>query len=83
MIRVRMVLRGKKDVPIETIQTPVDENWYQDLKVVPNIALPEKALVGASMSLNWTMDRDDKPVYTEDGHGMIGVFPSSLSLFFF
>ncbi|KAJ0482092.1 hypothetical protein HanIR_Chr13g0650031 [Helianthus annuus] len=24
------------------------------------------------MSLNWRMDRDDKPVYTEDGHGTIG-----------
>ncbi|KAJ0783556.1 hypothetical protein HanLR1_Chr01g0021681 [Helianthus annuus] len=68
VIRVRMVLRGKEDVPIETIQTPVDENWYQDLKDVPNIALPEKALVGASVSLNWKMDRDDQPVYTEDGH---------------
>ncbi|KAJ0827036.1 hypothetical protein HanRHA438_Chr17g0821101 [Helianthus annuus] len=64
---MRMVLRGKEDVPIETIQTPVDENLYQDLKDVPNIALPEKALVGASMSLNWKMDREDKPVYTEDG----------------
>ncbi|KAF5773923.1 hypothetical protein HanXRQr2_Chr13g0594271 [Helianthus annuus] len=68
IIPVRMVLRGKEDVPIETLQTPVDENWHQDLKDVPNIALPEKALVGAGMSLNWKMERDDKPVYTEDGH---------------
>ncbi|KAL9997616.1 hypothetical protein Hdeb2414_s0612g00923981 [Helianthus debilis subsp. tardiflorus] len=68
VIPVRMVLRGKEDIPTETLRTPVDENWYQDLKDVPNIALPEKALVGAGMSLNWKMDRDDKPVYTEDGH---------------
>ncbi|KAJ0447746.1 hypothetical protein HanRHA438_Chr17g0815791 [Helianthus annuus] len=78
VIPMRMVLRGKEDVPIETIQTPVDENWYQDLSDVPNIALPEKALVGASMSLNWRMDREDKPVYTEDNKGKNGAF----SLFF-
>ncbi|KAM0064515.1 hypothetical protein Hdeb2414_s0003g00103831 [Helianthus debilis subsp. tardiflorus] len=68
VIPVRMVLRGKEDIPIKTLRTPVDENWYQDLKDVPNTALPEKALVGAGMSLNWKMERDDKPVYTEDGH---------------
>ncbi|KAJ0670147.1 hypothetical protein HanOQP8_Chr13g0470881 [Helianthus annuus] len=64
---MRMVFRGKEDVPTETIQTPVDENWYQDLKDVASIALPEKALVGASMSLNWKMNREEKPVYMEDG----------------
>ncbi|KAJ0735265.1 hypothetical protein HanPI659440_Chr11g0430171 [Helianthus annuus] len=68
VIPMRMVLRGKEDVPIETLQTPSEETWYQDLKEIPNIALPEKALVGAGMSLNWKMDRDDKPVYTEGGH---------------
>ncbi|KAJ0492938.1 hypothetical protein HanIR_Chr12g0580481 [Helianthus annuus] len=68
IIPMKMVLRGKEDVPTETLSTPIDENWYQDLKDVPNIALPEKALIGAGMSLNWKMDRDDKPVYTEDGH---------------
>ncbi|KAJ0482093.1 hypothetical protein HanIR_Chr13g0650041 [Helianthus annuus] len=72
IIPVKMVLRGKEDVSVEKLQTPVDETWYQDLKDVPNIALPERALVGAGMSLNWRMDRDDKPVYTEDGHGTIG-----------
>ncbi|KAJ0532131.1 hypothetical protein HanIR_Chr09g0393321 [Helianthus annuus] len=81
VIPMRMVLRGKEDVPIEMIQTPVDENWYQDLKNVPNIALLEKALVGAIMSLNWKMDREDKPVYTEDGKGKIGILP--LLPFFF
>ncbi|KAM0011859.1 hypothetical protein Hdeb2414_s0059g00760861 [Helianthus debilis subsp. tardiflorus] len=64
---MRMIFRGKEDVPTETIQTPVDENWYQDLKDVPSIALPEKALVGADMSLNWKMNREEKPVYMEDG----------------
>ncbi|KAJ0487828.1 hypothetical protein HanLR1_Chr14g0556191 [Helianthus annuus] len=68
VIPMKMVLRGKDDVPIETLQTPVSESWYQDLKDVPNIVLPEKALVGAGMSLNWKMERDDKPVYTENGH---------------
>ncbi|MFS7946954.1 hypothetical protein Hanom_Chr06g00542381 [Helianthus anomalus] len=43
------------------------KNWYQDLKDVPSISLPEKALVGASMSLNWRMNREEKPVYMEDG----------------
>ncbi|MFS8003888.1 hypothetical protein Hanom_Chr13g01219141 [Helianthus anomalus] len=64
---MRMTLRGREDVPTETLQTPFDENCYQDLKDVPSIALPEKAFVGASKSLNWRMDREDKPVYTEDG----------------
>ncbi|KAJ0430087.1 hypothetical protein HanHA300_Chr17g0664941 [Helianthus annuus] len=36
---MKMIFRGKEDVPTETVQTPVDENWYQDLKDVPNIAL--------------------------------------------
>ncbi|KAM0028955.1 hypothetical protein Hdeb2414_s0018g00520221 [Helianthus debilis subsp. tardiflorus] len=65
VILMRMNFRGKKDVPTETIQTPTDENWYQDLKDVPSIALPEKALVGASMSLNWRMNQEEKPVYKE------------------
>ncbi|KAM0031880.1 hypothetical protein Hdeb2414_s0017g00514291 [Helianthus debilis subsp. tardiflorus] len=62
---MRMVFRRKEDVATETIQTLIDENWYQDLKDVPFISLSEKALVGASMSLNWRMDREDKPVYME------------------
>ncbi|KAM0025633.1 hypothetical protein Hdeb2414_s0021g00576861 [Helianthus debilis subsp. tardiflorus] len=62
-----MVFRGKEEVPTETIYTPSEENWYQDLKNVPSIALPEKAFVGASMSLNWRMNREEKPVYMEDG----------------
>ncbi|KAJ0578236.1 hypothetical protein HanIR_Chr05g0245091 [Helianthus annuus] len=65
VIPMRMTFRGKEDVPTENIQTPNDENWYQDLKDVPAISLSEKALVGASMSLNWRMNREDKPVYME------------------
>ncbi|KAM0010592.1 hypothetical protein Hdeb2414_s0072g00774061 [Helianthus debilis subsp. tardiflorus] len=65
VIPMRMTFRGKEDVPTKTIQTLVDENWYQDLKDIPSIALPEKALVGANMSLNWRMNREDKPVYME------------------
>ncbi|KAF5765838.1 hypothetical protein HanXRQr2_Chr15g0708341 [Helianthus annuus] len=83
VVPMRMIFRGKEDVPTETIQTPVDENWYQDLKDVPNIALPEKALVGASMSLNWKTDQEDKPVYMEDGKCKIGVLPPSLLFFSF
>ncbi|KAJ0607975.1 hypothetical protein HanPSC8_Chr03g0106431 [Helianthus annuus] len=64
---MKMIFRGKEDVPTETIQTPFSKKWYQDLKDVPSIALPEKALVGASISLCWRMNRDDKPVYTENG----------------
>ncbi|KAJ0720946.1 hypothetical protein HanOQP8_Chr08g0269721 [Helianthus annuus] len=65
VIPMRMTFRGKVDVHTETIQTPVNENWYQDLKDVPCIALPEKAFVSASMSLNWRMNWEDKPVYME------------------
>ncbi|KAJ0447759.1 hypothetical protein HanHA89_Chr17g0708981 [Helianthus annuus] len=65
VILMRMMFQGKEDVPNKTIQTPIDENLYQDLKDVPSIALPEKALVGASMSLNWQMNREEKPVYME------------------
>ncbi|KAM0024744.1 hypothetical protein Hdeb2414_s0022g00619251 [Helianthus debilis subsp. tardiflorus] len=67
VIPMRMTFRGKEDVPTKTIQTPVDEKWYQDLKDVPSITLPKKALVGAGMILNWRMDREDRLVYTEDG----------------
>ncbi|KAM0026627.1 hypothetical protein Hdeb2414_s0020g00560281 [Helianthus debilis subsp. tardiflorus] len=83
-IPMRMIFRGNEDVPTETIQTPVDENWYKDLNDVPSIALPEKALVGASMSLNWGMNREEKPVYMEDGKSKILSFAMflRLSLFF-
>ncbi|KAM0007456.1 hypothetical protein Hdeb2414_s0141g00811341 [Helianthus debilis subsp. tardiflorus] len=67
VIPMQMIFKGKEDVLNETIQTPFSENWYQDLKDVPSIALPGKALVGASMSLNWRMNQEDKPVYMEDG----------------
>ncbi|MFS7959988.1 hypothetical protein Hanom_Chr08g00697611 [Helianthus anomalus] len=73
VIPMRMTFKGKEDVPTETIQTPTDENWYQGLKDVPSIALPEKALVGASMSLNWRMNREEKPVYMEGDKGKIWV----------
>ncbi|KAJ0734464.1 hypothetical protein HanPI659440_Chr11g0420401 [Helianthus annuus] len=67
VIPMKMTFRGKEDVATETIQTPVSETWYQDLKDIPLIELPEKALVGAGMSLFWRMDQEDKPVYMEDG----------------
>ncbi|KAF5766654.1 putative adenosine/AMP deaminase active [Helianthus annuus] len=64
---MKMTFRGKEDVATKTTQTPFSEAWYQDLKDVPSIELPKKALVGAGMSLFWWMDREDKPVYMEDG----------------
>ncbi|KAJ0735714.1 hypothetical protein HanPI659440_Chr11g0435211 [Helianthus annuus] len=83
VIPMRMVFRGKEDVPTETIQTPVDENWYQDLKDVPSISLPKTALVGASMSLNWKMNREEKAVYMEDGKGKFWVLPCFSDFFLF
>ncbi|KAM0025632.1 hypothetical protein Hdeb2414_s0021g00576851 [Helianthus debilis subsp. tardiflorus] len=79
VIPMQMVFRGKEEVPTETIQAPSEENWYQDLKDFPSIALPEKALVGASMSLNWRMNREDKPVYMEDGKGKNWGFSNPIS----
>ncbi|KAM0040299.1 hypothetical protein Hdeb2414_s0012g00392151 [Helianthus debilis subsp. tardiflorus] len=67
VIPMKMTFRGKEDVATETTQTPFSKAWYQDLKDVPSIELPEKALVGAGMSLFWWMDREDKPLYMEDG----------------
>ncbi|KAJ0800317.1 hypothetical protein HanPI659440_Chr03g0101571 [Helianthus annuus] len=67
VIPMKMIFRGKEDVATETIQTPFSESWYQDLKDVSSIDLPEKSLVGACMSLCWRMNREDKPVYMEDG----------------
>ncbi|KAM0055586.1 hypothetical protein Hdeb2414_s0006g00207911 [Helianthus debilis subsp. tardiflorus] len=64
---MKMTFRGKEDVATETIQTPFFEAWYQDLKDVPSIDLPEKNLVGSSMSLCWWMNREDKAVYMDDG----------------
>ncbi|KAJ0834717.1 hypothetical protein HanRHA438_Chr16g0746781 [Helianthus annuus] len=64
---MKRIFRGKEDVPTETIQTPFSENCYQDLKDIPSIALPEKSLVGAGMSLCWRINREEKPVYMEDG----------------
>ncbi|MFS7931762.1 hypothetical protein Hanom_Chr04g00359781 [Helianthus anomalus] len=72
VIPMRMTFRGKEDVPTETIQTHVDENWYKDLKDVLSIVLPKKALFGPSMSLKWKMSREEKPVYMEDGKNKIG-----------
>ncbi|KAF5810464.1 hypothetical protein HanXRQr2_Chr04g0169711 [Helianthus annuus] len=65
VIPMKMVFRVKEDVVPETIQTPFSENWHQDLKDVPSIEHPEKALVAAGMSLFWRMEEKDKPVYME------------------
>ncbi|MFS7913255.1 hypothetical protein Hanom_Chr02g00139701 [Helianthus anomalus] len=78
VIPMKLVFRGKEETATETIQTPHLENWYQDLKDVPLIALPEKALVGAAMSLCWRMNREDKPVYMEGDKGKIWGLPGLL-----
>ncbi|KAJ0479985.1 hypothetical protein HanIR_Chr13g0626331 [Helianthus annuus] len=73
VIPMKMVFRGKEKVATETIQTPYSEAWYQDIKDVPSIALPEKALVGAAISLCWRMNREDKPVYME-GDSIVSLY---------
>ncbi|KAF5816299.1 hypothetical protein HanRHA438_Chr03g0144161 [Helianthus annuus] len=63
VIPIRMTFRGVEDIEVETLKTPEAEIWYQDLKDVPSIEFPERALVAAGMSLHWRMDRHDKLVY--------------------
>ncbi|MFS8002765.1 hypothetical protein Hanom_Chr13g01205931 [Helianthus anomalus] len=62
-----MEFRGADEIPLETLEAPVNEIWYQDIKGIPSIQLPEKALVAAETSLLWKADRHDKPVYREKG----------------
>ncbi|KAJ0702274.1 hypothetical protein HanPI659440_Chr14g0527551 [Helianthus annuus] len=66
VIHMKMTFRGAEDIVVENMKTPESEIWYQDLKDIPSIELPERALVAAGMSLHWKMDREDKPVYMED-----------------
>ncbi|KAJ0693394.1 hypothetical protein HanPI659440_Chr15g0596641 [Helianthus annuus] len=35
VIPMRMTFRGKEDIPTETIQTPVDENWDKMFRLLP------------------------------------------------
>ncbi|KAM0039945.1 hypothetical protein Hdeb2414_s0012g00387921 [Helianthus debilis subsp. tardiflorus] len=63
---MKMTFCGSEDIEVETLKTPESEIWYQDMKDVPSIELPERALVAAGMSLHWKADRHDKPVYVED-----------------
>ncbi|MFS7888906.1 hypothetical protein Hanom_Chr00s000002g01600531 [Helianthus anomalus] len=66
MILMKMTFRVAEDIEVETVKTPEAEIWYQDMKDVPSIELPERALVAAGMSLPWKTERHDKPVYVED-----------------
>ncbi|MFS7918942.1 hypothetical protein Hanom_Chr03g00207111 [Helianthus anomalus] len=66
VIPMRMTFRGIEDLVVESMQIPESEIWYQDLKDIPSIELPKRALVTAGMSLHWKMDREDKPLYMED-----------------
>ncbi|MFS8018283.1 hypothetical protein Hanom_Chr15g01390251 [Helianthus anomalus] len=50
-------------IPVKTLETKI---WYQDIKDVLSVELPEKALVAAKMCLHWKADCHDKPVYVED-----------------
>ncbi|KAJ0668641.1 hypothetical protein HanPI659440_Chr17g0691791 [Helianthus annuus] len=52
VIPMKMTFRGREDIVVENIQTPHSEIWYQNLKDVPSIELPERALVAAGMSLH-------------------------------
>ncbi|KAF5822881.1 hypothetical protein HanRHA438_Chr01g0032751 [Helianthus annuus] len=65
VISMKMTFRGTEDIVVDNMKTPQSEIWYQDLKDVPSIELPKRALVAAGMSLYWKMDREDKPVYME------------------
>ncbi|MFS8018897.1 hypothetical protein Hanom_Chr15g01397511 [Helianthus anomalus] len=49
---MRMAFRGTEDIVVETMKTPESEIWYQDLKDIPSIELPERALVATGMSLH-------------------------------
>ncbi|MFS7980334.1 hypothetical protein Hanom_Chr10g00938231 [Helianthus anomalus] len=57
-----MTFWGTKDIVVETMKTLESEIWYQDLKDISSIELPERALVATGMSLHWC---EDKPVYME------------------
>ncbi|KAJ0592912.1 hypothetical protein HanHA300_Chr03g0091171 [Helianthus annuus] len=61
-----MEFQGAEEIPPENLDAPVTEIWCQDIKEIPSIQLPERALVAAKMSLFWRADRPDKPVYVED-----------------
>ncbi|KAJ0622898.1 hypothetical protein HanIR_Chr01g0025791 [Helianthus annuus] len=74
VIPMKMIFRGTEDIVVENMKTPELEIWYQDLKDIPSIELPERALVAAGMSLHWKMDHEDKPVYMEDDRSKIWDF---------
>ncbi|KAJ0810017.1 hypothetical protein HanPI659440_Chr01g0021831 [Helianthus annuus] len=66
VIPMKMTFRGTEDIVVENMKTLESEIWYQDLKDIPSVELPERALVVAGMSLHWKMDHEDKPVYMKD-----------------
>ncbi|KAF5805000.1 hypothetical protein HanXRQr2_Chr05g0203781 [Helianthus annuus] len=66
VIPMKMFFRGAEDIVTETLKTPESKVWYQDMKDVPSIELPERALVAAGMRLHWKMDRQNKLMYMED-----------------
>ncbi|KAJ0500705.1 hypothetical protein HanRHA438_Chr11g0491891 [Helianthus annuus] len=72
VIPMKMTFRGAEDIEVETLKTPQAEIWYQDMKDVPSIELPERGLVAAGMSFHWKADHHDKPVYVEDDKSSIG-----------
>ncbi|KAJ0623109.1 hypothetical protein HanIR_Chr01g0028161 [Helianthus annuus] len=66
VIPMKMTFRGTEDIVVENMKTLESEIWYQDLKDIPSVELPERALVVAGMSLHWKMDHEDKPMYMKD-----------------
>ncbi|KAJ0749572.1 hypothetical protein HanLR1_Chr05g0171431 [Helianthus annuus] len=66
VIPMKMFFRGAEDIVTETLKTPESEVWYQDMKDVPSIELPKRALVAAGMRLHWKMDHQNKLMYMED-----------------
>ncbi|KAJ0618512.1 hypothetical protein HanHA89_Chr02g0054221 [Helianthus annuus] len=66
VIPVKTDFRGVEEIPPETLEAPVIKIWYQDIKEIPSIDLPKRALVATKMSLFWKAVHHDKLVYIED-----------------
>ncbi|MFS8023284.1 hypothetical protein Hanom_Chr16g01449681 [Helianthus anomalus] len=66
VISVKMEFRSVEEILPENLDAPVTEIWYQNIKEIPSIQLPERAFVAAKMSLFWRGARHDKPLFVED-----------------
>ncbi|MFS8024552.1 hypothetical protein Hanom_Chr16g01464591 [Helianthus anomalus] len=53
---MKMTFRGAEDIVVENMKTPESKIWYQELKDIPSIELPERALV---IIRNFALPRDE------------------------